>query len=77
MNAIHGADKAAALASYARRAKDDRLERMSQRIRAGAIRRAGELLKQLDGRGGNRTKTMDAHSSAITQREAARGWANR
>jgi len=42
------ADKAAALASYARQAKDDQLERMSQRIRARAIRRAGELLKQIE-----------------------------
>lgn len=45
---------------------------MSQRIRAGAIRRAGELLKQLDGRGGSRAKAMDADSSAIMQTRAAR-----
>ena len=42
------ADKAAALASYARQAEDDQLERMAQRIRARAIRRAGELLKQIE-----------------------------
>lgn len=41
------ADKAAALASYAKQAEDDQLERMAQRIRARAIRRAGELAKQL------------------------------
>lgn len=41
------ADKAAALASYARQADDQELERMAQRIRARAIRRAGELAKQL------------------------------
>ena len=41
------ADKAAALASYARQSEDDQLERMAQRIRARAIRRAGELAKQL------------------------------
>lgn len=38
----------AALASYARQAKDDELERMAQRIRARAIRRAGELLAQIE-----------------------------
>ena len=42
------ADKAAALASYARQSEDDQLERMAQRIRARAIRRAGELLKQIE-----------------------------
>jgi hypothetical protein len=42
------ADKAAALASYARQADDDQLERMAARIRARAIRRAGELLKQIE-----------------------------
>ncbi|MEQ3644803.1 MAG: hypothetical protein ABNH17_05415 [Paracoccus sp. (in: a-proteobacteria)] len=42
------ADKAAALASYARQSQDDQLERMAQRIRARAIRRAGELLKQIE-----------------------------
>jgi len=42
------ADKAAALASYARQSEDQELERMAQRIRARAIRRAGELLKQIE-----------------------------
>lgn len=42
------ADKAAALASYAKQSQDDQLERMAQRIRARAIRRAGELLKQIE-----------------------------
>jgi len=42
------ADKAAALARYARQAEDDQLERMAHRIRARAIRRAGELLKQIE-----------------------------
>ena len=40
-------DKAAALASYARQSKDESLTKMSQRIQARAIRRAGELLKQI------------------------------
>lgn len=41
-------DKAAALASYAKQAQDDQLEKMAKRIRARATRRAGELLKQID-----------------------------
>lgn len=43
------ADKAAALASYARQADDKTLENYAMRIRARAIRRAGELLKEYDG----------------------------
>ena len=39
------ADKAAALASYARQAKDDSLRVMATRIQNRAMRRAGELLK--------------------------------
>lgn len=42
------ADKAAALASYARQAEDLELERKAARIRARAMRRAGELLKQIE-----------------------------
>ena len=40
-------DKAAAMASYARQAKDDSLRVMSVRIQARAERRCGELLKQI------------------------------
>lgn len=41
------ADKAAALASYAKQAQDDELERQCQRVRARAVRRQGELLSQI------------------------------
>jgi hypothetical protein len=41
------AKKAAALASYARQADDESLEKMAQRIRARAVRRCGELLKEI------------------------------
>jgi hypothetical protein len=41
------ADKAAALASYARQAKDDSLLRLAQRIQLRAVNRCGELLKQI------------------------------
>lgn len=49
------ADKAAALASYAKQAKDDELMKMTIRIRDRAIRRAGELLKQIPPQKGTRT----------------------
>lgn len=42
------ADKAAALASYAKQANDDELMKMATRIRDRAIRRAGELLQQIE-----------------------------
>lgn len=42
------ADKAAALASYAKQAEDEELMRMAIRIRDRAVRRAGELLKQIE-----------------------------
>jgi hypothetical protein len=42
------------------------------RIRDRAIRRAGELLKQVDGRGGDKSKSVHAHTSAKTQNEVAR-----
>lgn len=54
------ADKAAALASYAKQAEDDQLERMAQRIRARAIRRAGELAKQLMQPVGRPSDNVDA-----------------
>ncbi len=42
------ANKAKALASYARQSKDDTLRKMADRIQARAIRRCGELLKQIE-----------------------------
>lgn len=49
------ADKAAALASYAKQANDDELMKMATRIRDRAIRRAGELLQQITPNPGART----------------------
>jgi hypothetical protein len=40
-------DRAAALASYARQSRDRELEAMAKRIRARAVRRAGELLQDI------------------------------
>ena len=41
------ADKAAALASYARQARDDTLFCFATRIKARALNRCGELLRQI------------------------------
>lgn len=62
-------DKAAALASYARQAKDDQLEKMASRIRARATRRAGELLKQVGSHGGDRTQVDGTDN--LTRAQAA------
>jgi len=42
------ADKAEAMASYAKQSKDETLRKMADRIQARAIRRCGELLKQIE-----------------------------
>ena len=67
------ADKAAALASYARQADDDELMKMATRIRDRAIRRAGELLKQIEpGKGGRPPETTMGGHSSFTRTSAAR-----
>lgn len=66
------ADRAAALASYARMADDDALEKLSTRIRTRAIRRAGELLKQIEpARGANQNIGGDASPKVQTRKDAA------
>ena len=50
------ADKAQAMASYARQANDDSLHQYATRIQQRAVRRCGELLKQFDARGDNNRK---------------------
>lgn len=57
------ADKAAALASYARQADDPTLERLAVRIKARAVRRCGDLLHTFDARGAHRKKDTSGHSS--------------
>lgn len=66
------ADKAAALASYAKQAEDTELEKMAVRIRARAIRRAGELLKQIEpGKTGPKPElSVDAHTQ-LNRQDAA------
>lgn len=67
------ADKAAALASYAKQAADDEMLRMATRIRDRAIRRAGELLKQIEpSKGGRPSETRgDAPPSFPSRKDAA------
>lgn len=63
------ADKAEALASYAKQADDTTLRKMADRIQARAIRRAGELLKEYDGRG--RPAENNNGGDVISQMQAA------
>lgn len=79
-------DKAAALASYAKQAQDDQLEQMAKRIRARALRRAGELLKQIPpGKTGpqvtpaaepNRTQVAEAAGMTKRQKNTAVAFAS-
>jgi hypothetical protein len=67
------ADKAEALASYAKQAKDEQLKRLADRIQARAIRRCGELLKQIPQANGARTdlELQDGSDPKLTRESAA------
>jgi hypothetical protein len=68
------ADKAEALASYARQAGDTELRKMADRIKARAIRRCGELIKELapkDTAGPPRKNNYDG-TDTITRSGAAK-----
>ena len=65
------ADKAEALASYAKQADDDTLRRQADRIQARAIRRCGELLKQFDAQGKRTDILSDGSDTKLSQRQAA------
>jgi hypothetical protein len=64
-------DKAAALASYARQAKDHTLCVMAERIQARAIRRCGELLKQVPSGQGSKNQHGELRDGTVTRQEAA------
>jgi hypothetical protein len=67
------ADRAAALASYARQADDDSLQKFALRIQSRAIRRAGELLQEFQtGPQGGRPKNSGG-APTVSQRQAAAG----
>ena len=65
------ADKAAALASYAKQARDEALFKTATRIRARAIDRAGKLLKQFDDRG-RPSKNNTKSDTNLSKQDAAR-----
>jgi hypothetical protein len=63
------ADKHAALASYARMAKDDTMRLMAIRIQERALRRAGQLLKQIEPATGAHLKSDGAVT--LSRKQAA------
>ena len=65
------ADKAAALASYAKQADDRTLHHLAVRIQARAVRRCGELLKTFHSPGGRPSKTGAGTDPGFSQRDAA------
>ena len=65
------ADKAMALASYARQADDETLFKTAVKIKARAIRRAGELLREFDGQGKRTDLELTTGDHGKSQREAA------
>jgi len=54
------ADKAMALASYAKQADDKEMEKTAMRIRARAVRRCGELLKEIEAKHTGRIRGSEA-----------------
>jgi hypothetical protein len=64
-------DKAAALASYARQAKDHSLRVMAERIQARAVRRCGELLEQVPSGQGSKNQYGELRDGSVTRQEAA------
>lgn len=66
------ADKAEALASYAKQADDDTLRQMADRIQARAVRRAGEILKTFKSPGGRPSETRDGTVPSLSQQAMAR-----
>lgn len=68
---VDWADKAAALASYAKQSEDDTLERMAMRIRGRAVRRAGELLQQIaPARGANQNIMASGGHKVLSRKDA-------
>jgi hypothetical protein len=66
------ADKAAALAAYARMARDPELENLAKRLRAWALRRAGELLSEIQpDKGGRPAETRTGAGTSSTRTAAA------
>lgn len=66
------ANKAEALASYAKQADDDTLRKLADRIQARAVRRCGELLKQYNGQGARTDQLSAGAHTKLTQQQIAR-----
>jgi len=64
-------NKSAALASYAKQAKDTALFDHCTRIKARATQRMGELLKEVDAQGKRTDKLTEDAPGKLSQREAA------
>lgn len=65
-------DKAQALASYAKQADDKEMEKTAKRIRARAVRRCGELLKEIEKAKGKHWKSKrDGGGPSISRKQAA------
>lgn len=71
------ADKAEAMASYAKQAKDDSMRKMADRIQSRAIRRCGELLKQIEPATGAHRKSDGADTLSRKQAATDAGLSNR
>ena len=65
------ADKAMAMASYARQSKDETLHKYADRIKARAITRCGELLKAIPTRHGANQNIADGEDSKVLTRKDA------
>lgn len=66
------ANKAEALASYAKQAHDDELRKLADRIQARAIRRCGELLRAIEPGNGKNQNIREGARPNVTRTEAAR-----
>jgi len=65
------ANKAEALASYAKMAGDDSLRKMADRIQARAVRRMGELYKTFNAQGQRNDQLKEGALQKLTQKEVA------
>ncbi len=65
------ANKADAMASYAKQADDKSLYNMAVRIRARAIRRCGELLQKIESNKGGRPKKTSVHKVWVSKKAVA------
>jgi hypothetical protein len=61
------ADRAAALASYAKQSTDDSLLRLAMRIQLQAVRRCGELMKKIPAHPGGRPKTSGGAPTSFSR----------